>query len=103
MSEATRIRAQASGGKTVVRMLMQHEMESGHRRDSAGRAVPAWYIREVNVLRNGESVLRMHCGPAVSRNPFLQFTLRGGQAGDRIRVNWEDSRGATRSDEAAVA
>ena len=57
MTEATRIRAQLQGDKAQVRILMAHEMESGQRRDAAGKVVPAWYIQEVTVTHNGRTVL----------------------------------------------
>lgn len=103
MPEATRIRAQQQGERTLVRMLMSHVMESGQRKDDGGAVVPAWYIRDVTVLLNGRMVLTAQWGPSVSKNPFLQFTLRGAKAGDRLTVEWIDNRGERRSDEAVVA
>ena len=102
MADPTRIRAQLSGDKAIVRMLMSHEMESGQRKDAAGKTIPAWYIQEVVVRHNGKPVLTAQWGPAVSKNPFLQFTLKGAKAGDRIAVAWGDNRGDRRSDEAVV-
>jgi sulfur-oxidizing protein SoxZ len=102
MPGPTRIRAQATGGKTVVRMLMSHDMESGHRKDAEGRLVPAWHIQQVTARRNGEVVLTAQWGPSVSKNPYLQFTLRGGQSGDRISISWVDTRGEVRTDEVLV-
>lgn len=103
MTDPTLIRAKASGDKTVVRVLMSHEMESGQRKDATtGRTVPAWHIRELTVTLNGRTVLTAQCGPSVARNPFLQFALKGAKAGDRIGVTWLDNRGERRSDEAVV-
>lgn len=102
MADPTRIRAQLSGDKAIVRMLMSHEMESGQRKDAAGKTIPAWYIQEVVVRHNGKPVLTAQWGPAVSKNPFLQFSLKGAKAGDRIAVAWVDNRGDRRSDEAVV-
>lgn len=102
MTEATRIRAQLQGDKALVRVLMAHEMESGQRRDAAGKIVPAWYIQEVQVTHNGKAVLSADWGTAVAKNPFLQFNLKGAKAGDRIAVSWKDNRGATRSDEISL-
>jgi sulfur-oxidizing protein SoxZ len=45
----------------------------------------------------------LHCGPAVSKNPFFQFTLRNARAGEKISVQWTDNRGESRSDEALIA
>jgi sulfur-oxidizing protein SoxZ len=103
MPGPTRIRAQAAGGKTVVRMLMNHDMESGQRKDAEGRLIPAWYIQQVTARRNGQVVLSAQWGPSVSKNPYLQFTIRGGQSGDRISISWVDNRGETRIDEVLVS
>lgn len=103
MSEPSRIRAQAAPAGAVVRVLMNHEMESGQRKDAAGKLVPAWHITEVTVSHNGRPVLTAEWGPAVSKNPYLQLTVKGAKAGDRIGVAWKDNRGASRSDEATVA
>jgi sulfur-oxidizing protein SoxZ len=103
MADPMRIRAQAAGDKTTVRVLMSHEMESGQRKDAAGKLVPAWFIQEVEAKHNGKSVMTAEWGPAVSKNPFLQFTVKGAKAGDKIAVTWKDNKGDTRSDEATVS
>ena len=102
MTEATRIRAQSSGDKAQVRVLMSHEMENGQRKDAAGKLVPAWYIQEAEVSLNGKPVFSLECGTAMSRNPFLVFTVRGARAGDKVAVMWRDSKGVSRVDEALV-
>ena len=93
MADPMRIRAQVAGDKATVRVLMAHEMESGQRKDSAGNLVPAWFINDV---------MTAEWGPAVSKNPFLQFTIKGAKAGDKIGVTWKDSKGETRTDEATA-
>ncbi|MDB5930022.1 MAG: sulfur oxidation protein SoxZ [Polaromonas sp.] len=103
MADPMRIRAQLSGDKTTVRILMQHEMESGQRKNPSGGLIPAWYIEEVTVTLNGQPVLTAEWGPGMSKNPYLQFELMGASAGDIIRVSWKDSHGDSRSDESAVA
>ena len=103
MADPMRIRAQAAGDKATVRVLMSHEMESGQRKDAAGKLVPAWFIQDVEAKHNGKSVLIAEWGPAVSKNPFLQFTVKGAKAGDKIAVTWKDNKGETRTDEATVS
>jgi sulfur-oxidizing protein SoxZ len=103
MADPMRIRAQAQGDKAVVRVLMSHEMETGQRKDSAGKVIPAWHINEVNATHNGKPVLSAEWGPAVAKNPFLQFTLKGAKAGDKVAVTWKDNKGDTRTDEATVS
>ena len=103
MADPMRIRAQASGDKVTVRVLMSHEMETGQRKDSNGQTVPAWFIQEVTAKLNGKDVFSAEWGPAVSKNPFLQFTIKGGKAGDKVAVFWKDNKGDTRTDEATVS
>ncbi|TXI23209.1 MAG: thiosulfate oxidation carrier complex protein SoxZ [Roseateles sp.] len=98
-----RIRAQAAGDKTTVRVLMSHEMETGLRKDAAGKTIPAWFIQEVTAQLNGKPVLTAEWGPSVSKNPFLQFIVKGAKAGDKIAITWRDNRGETRTDEATVS
>lgn len=103
MADPMRIRAQAQGGNAVVRVLMSHEMETGQRKDSAGKPIPAWHISNVTATHNGKQVLNAEWGPAVAKNPFLQFTVKGAKAGDKIAVTWKDNKGATRTDEVTVS
>ena len=103
MADPMRIRAQSNGTATVVRVLMAHEMETGQRKDAAGKTIPAWYIQEVVAQHNGKTVLTAQWGPSVAKNPFLQFNVKGAKAGDRISIAWVDNRGDKRSDEAVVS
>ena len=103
MADPMRIRAQASGDKVTVRVLMSHEMESGQRKDASGKLVPAWHIQDVTASLNGKPVLTAEWGPAVSKNPFMQFTVKGAKAGDKIAVTWKDNKGESRTDEATVS
>ena len=103
MADPMRIRAQAAGDKATVRVLMAHEMESGQRKDAAGKIIPAWFIQEVSAQLNGKTVLTAQWGPSVAKNPFLQFVVKGAKAGDKISVSWVDNRGDKRSDDATIA
>ena len=103
MADPMRIRAQAAGEKTTVRVLMSHEMETGLRKDAAGKVIPAWFIQEVSASHNGKPVLTAQWGPAIAKNPFLQFVVKGAKAGDKIAVTWLDNKGDKRSDEAIVS
>jgi sulfur-oxidizing protein SoxZ len=103
MADPMRIRAQMAGDKATVRVLMAHEMETGQRKDAAGKTVAAWYIQDVSAQLNGKPVLNAQWGPSVSKNPFLQFSVKGAKPGDKIAVTWRDNRGDSRTDEATVA
>lgn len=103
MADPMRIRAQVSGDKATVRVLMSHEMETGQRKDAAGKVIPAWFIQEVTAALNGKTVMTAQWGPSVSKNPFLQFNLKGAKAGDKVAVSWVDNKGDKRTDEATVS
>jgi sulfur-oxidizing protein SoxZ len=103
MADPMRIRAQMSGANATVRVLMSHEMETGQRKDASGKVIPAWHITEVTATLNGKPVLSAEWGPAVSKNPFLQFNVKGAKAGDKVAVTWKDNKGDTRTDEATVS
>lgn len=103
MADPMRIRAQVKDGVATVRVLMSHEMESGQRKDSAGKLIPAWHITDVTATLNGAPVLTAEWGSGVSKNPFLQFAVKGAKAGDKIAVTWKDNKGDTRTDEATVS
>ena len=103
MADPMRIRAQMAGDKATVRVLMNHEMETGLRKDAAGKVIPAWYIQDVTAALIGKQVLEAQWGPSVSKNPFLQFNVKGAKAGDKIAVTWKDNKGDTRTDEATVS
>jgi sulfur-oxidizing protein SoxZ len=102
MPEPMRLKAQFQGDKTTVRVLMSHDMETGFRKDANGQTVPAWFIQQVTARLNGQIVLTAQWGPAVARNPFLQFNLRAAKPGDRVAIHWLDNRGEQRSDETVV-
>ena len=103
MADPMRIRAQASGDKATVRVLMSHEMESGQRKDGNGKTIPAWNIQNITASLNGKPVMTAEWGPAVSKNPFLQFNIKGAKAGDKVAITWKDNKGDTRTDEATVS
>jgi sulfur-oxidizing protein SoxZ len=103
MASPMRIRARAQGDVADVRVLMAHEMETGQRKGGDGKVIPAWYIQEVIASHNGKQVMTAQWGPAVSKNPYLQFKVKGAKAGDKVTVTWKDNKGESRTDEAAVA
>lgn len=81
---------------------MQHEMETGRRKDDAGTLVPASYITEVKVRHNDRIVLECQFGTAVSKDPYLVFRFKGGKQGEKVSVYWTDNKGDSRLDEAVI-
>ncbi len=102
MPDPMRIRATAQPDGVEVRVLMSHEMETGQRRDSNGKLVPAHFIQNVTVTCAGKTVLSAEWGPAVAKNPYMQFKFQGGKKGDEVAVTWVDNKGESRTDKAIV-
>lgn len=98
-----KIRASVKEGVTEVKVLMQHEMETGLRKDADGKSVPAWHITEVKAQHNGRTVLEGHFGTAVSKNPYLVFRFKGGKQGEKVSINWVDNTGDSRLDEVEIS
>jgi sulfur-oxidizing protein SoxZ len=103
MGDPMRIRAIASGDEVEVKILMRHIMESGQRKDAAGKVIPAHFIKNVTAKVNDKVVLDASFGTAVSKDPFLSFKFKGGKKGDKLVVNWTDNGGDTRTDETVIA
>lgn len=91
-----RIRTKAVGTKTLVRIMIEHPMETGRRKDTARDAViPAHYITELRIEHNHAPILHGALTTAVSKNPYFSFRLSNAKAGDTLRVSWKDNLGNT--------
>jgi sulfur-oxidizing protein SoxZ len=104
MAEPMRIRATMAGDVADVKVLMNHPMETGLRKDAkTGQLVPAHFIQEVAATINGAAVLNAEIGGGVSKNPYLGFRVKGAKAGDKVVVSWSDNKGDKNSAEATIA
>jgi sulfur-oxidizing protein SoxZ len=89
-----KIKAINKGGKTEVKALIRHVMETGLRKDKkTGEKIPAHFIKEVKCEHNGNLVFTANWGVAVSKNPYLAFQFTGGAPGDEIKISWDDNTG----------
>jgi sulfur-oxidizing protein SoxZ len=86
MADPMKIRATLNGDVVEVKVLMAHPMETGLRKGSDGKPVPAHYIETVKVECNDREVLSADWGPAVSKNPFLALRFKGGKQGDKVTI-----------------
>ena len=103
MAEPMKIRATMAGDVADVKVLMNHPMETGQRKDAkTGKLVPALFIQEVVATLNGTPVMTANMGGAVSKNPYLGFKVKGAKAGDKINVSWVDNTGDKNSAESTI-
>lgn len=103
MADPMKIRAQIKGDVTEIRVLMGHAMETGQRKDAAGKVIPPHFIQSMTVEVGGKKVVDGQVGTSVSRNPVFGFKVKGVKAGDKVVVSWVDNKGDKRTDEVAVA
>ena len=104
MAEPMKIRASMQGDVADVKVLFNHIMETGLRKDAkTGQLVPALYIQEVTATINGATVMTANWGTGVSKNPLVGFKVKGAKAGDKVAVSWVDNTGDKRTDEATIS
>lgn len=103
MADAIKIRAQVQGEIADIRILMQHPMETGQRKDEKGETVPANFIQTFSVLHNGKPLIDGQLNTSISKNPLFAFKAKGIKAGDKLTVAWNDSAGDKRRDEISVS
>ena len=102
MAEPMKIRATLQGDVADVRVLMAHPMETGLRKDAAGKLVPLHFIQTITAQLNGKTVFSADVSQAVSRNPVFAFKVKGAKAGDRLSITWQDNQGDKRTDEIVI-
>lgn len=103
MADPMKIRASLQGEVADIRVLVNHPMETGQRKDAAGKLVPAHYIQSLSVTVGGKTVVDAQIGTSVSRNPVFGFKVKGAKAGDEVVISWKDSKGDSRTDKATIA
>ncbi len=103
MADPMKVRATLKGDSGDIRVLMNHPMETGQRKDASGKVVPLHFIQNIEVKVNGKVVIEGQISQAVSRNPVFSFRVRGVKSGDKVEVSWLDNKGATNRTETALA
>jgi sulfur-oxidizing protein SoxZ len=93
MASSIRVRATARGETTEVQTLIQHPMDSGFVKDARDEFIPAHYIRELTFEYDGRKVFVADWGTAVSKDPYVKFSFKGGKNGEDLKVSWVDNTG----------
>ena len=76
-----------------IKTLIAHVMETGQRRDAAGRAVPRDIINAFSASYAGREIFKATLHPGTSANPYLQFMMRVPGPGE-FEFTWTDDAGA---------
>jgi thiosulfate oxidation carrier complex protein SoxZ len=86
-------RAVRAGEAFEVRLLMEHPMETGLRREG-GRAVPRDMLRSLAVTCDGETIFEAVFRNGTAANPFHVLHLRLDRTAE-LAFTWTDERGQT--------
>lgn len=93
----------AAGEVITIKTLINHEMESGQRKDKkTGELIPRKIINKFVVTFNGKSVFSVDIEPAVSANPYFQFDMKVPEAGT-VLFEWTDDDGTVYTTEKKIA
>ena len=84
-----------------IRIIVQHDMESGFRHTETGQRVPRDIIRDFRCTYNGVEVFRAEMGSGIAANPYLSFFIVAANSGE-LRFDWGDDSGATGSERASI-
>jgi sulfur-oxidizing protein SoxZ len=95
MASTIRVRATSSGDTTEVQALIQHPMDSGFVKDAKGDTIPPHFIQELTFEYGGKRVFVADWGAAVSKDPYVKFSFKGGKKGEDLKISWVDNKGAT--------
>ena len=103
MTDSIRIKTIRDADSVEVRALISHPMSIGQLDKASGRYVNAHFIEEIVVALNDKPIVQGDCSPGVARNPYLMFRVGGTMPGDKLKVSWRDSRGASDSTEITLS
>ena len=101
MGDPMKIRAAVRGGVTEVKVLMQHPMETGFRKDDSGKPIPREIINSFVCTFNGHEVFRADLEPAISANPYFEFTVKVEDSGT-FAFAWVDDNGTVTTAEQGI-
>jgi sulfur-oxidizing protein SoxZ len=97
-----RVPATAKVGDIIeIKTLISHIMETGNRRDPAGKVIPRDIIHTFTATFEGKQVFKADLNPAIAANPYIAFFMRVPGSGE-LTMTWSDDSGATVTEKARI-
>ncbi len=94
--------ATATRGEIIqIKAMIQHDMESGYRRNEMGERIPRDILKHFECLYNDRRVFHVELNPGVAANPFFSFYTRATESGTLV-FRWTDQQGETWSDTRSI-
>jgi sulfur-oxidizing protein SoxZ len=75
-----------------VRVLVQHPMETGYRRNLDGQSIPTNIVDKLACRLGGREIFSAELGTGISANPYIVFFTTADASGELV-VEWSDDRG----------
>lgn len=89
-----KVSKKASVGEVItIKTLISHKMESGQRKDKEGKPIPRKIINKFEATFNDVPVFSADIYPAVSANPYLEFSAKLNESG-AFKFTWTDDDGS---------
>jgi sulfur-oxidizing protein SoxZ len=92
----------AAGEVITIKTLISHPMESGQRKDKQGNLIPRQIINKFTCEFNGQVVFSCDMDPAVSANPYMEFSAKVNEPGT-FKFTWVDDDGSVYETENKIA
>lgn len=89
------------GETIVIKTLINHEMESGQRKDKDGKPIPRKIINKFVCTFDDQPVFSCDIDPAISANPYFEFNARLTKSGV-MKFAWTDDDGSVYSEEQKI-
>ncbi|MEC7885770.1 MAG: thiosulfate oxidation carrier complex protein SoxZ [Pseudomonadota bacterium] len=86
-----RLRATLKENKITVKMIIDHPMDTGRKKDADGNLIPKHFIKKLYCYHNDSLVMDADWGTGISRKPYLKLFINDGKAGDTVKISWEDN------------
>lgn len=92
----------ASAGDIItIKTLISHKMESGMRVDDEGEPIPREIINNFKAEFNGNTVFEAVIDPAISANPYFEFSAKVEESGT-FTFTWVDDNGEVITKESPI-
>jgi sulfur-oxidizing protein SoxZ len=90
------------GEVVALKAVFSHPMETGYRRDAAGKPILRDIITTFTCQYDGAEVFRADFSPAIAANPFISFTTVATVSGSLV-FTWTDGAGKSWSETTQLA
>jgi sulfur-oxidizing protein SoxZ len=85
----------------TIKTLISHKMESGQRKDKDGNVIPRSIINKFTCTFNDQVVFATDIEPAVSANPYFEFSVKVPESGT-FKFTWLDDDGSVYETEKSI-